>query len=255
MKPIRVASEREFERLLDHLAHEAHRISDHWLLLQRLGKTRKTYGREMHDHSAFWHFTLRAHSDAVLFRLARIYDQHECALSLKRFLLTLKDNPGYFSDALTRSRLAGNPFAEQLVARKVKPAVLGADIRRVSDQDPLVAQLCQLRNRWLSHVEPNPIRLGGALALPHLSAEQIGTLLRRARRIVNRYSLIYRASALSTDVVGADDYKEILKLVRKGRDAVIAERNAEIRSWRNPRPKRAETHNKRQPRPKPQEPL
>jgi hypothetical protein len=36
MKAIRVASEKEFERLLDHMAQEAHRASDHWHLFKGL---------------------------------------------------------------------------------------------------------------------------------------------------------------------------------------------------------------------------
>jgi hypothetical protein len=184
----------------------------------------------MYESGAFWNFTLDAHYDATLFRLARLYDQHNCSLSLKRFLLTVKASVEYFSEGARRKRLKDNPFVEGLLLRKLNLSTLGGDIRRVSqDRDPLVYRLYKLRNEFLSHVEPNPVRLGALSALPWLEGKQIQTLLNRARKILNRYSLTYRASSLSTRVVGADDYDHMLGLVRRGRNSVIAERDAETR--------------------------
>ena len=232
MKPIRVASEEEFERLLDHMASEAHRASDHWHLLKGLEAARKTYGVEMHQSVAFWSFTLLAHYDVTLFRLARLYDQHDCSLSLKRFLLTVKARVDYFSEKARRDKLKHNSFAEGLLSRKLNLPTLRTDIRRVSqDSDPLVNRLVEFRNGSLSHVEPNPVRLGTVSSLRRLTDREIRTLLNRARTILNRYSLIYRATMLSTQVVGSEDYKHVLDLVRRGRNSMLAEREAERRRF------------------------
>jgi len=242
MKAVRVLSEKEFERLLDHLAQETHQASDHWHQFKGLQAARKKYAREMHESLAFWNFTILANYDTVLFRLARLYDQHDCGLGLKRFLLTVKASAEFFSQDARRLRLRKNPFIEGLLARKLNPATLGGDLRRVSEDDALVFQLCKLRNQALSHVEPNPVRLGTTPTLPWLESPQIETLLRRARQIINRYSSIYRASSFSMKVLGADDYMTVLSLVRKGRNTVIAERKLEIQhitrqGRRTPRPK------------------
>jgi hypothetical protein len=232
MKPIRVASEKEFERLLDHMAEEAHRASDHWHLLKGLVAVRKKYEVEMYESRAFWGFTLNAHHDATLFRLARLYDQHDCSLSLKRFLLTVKASVEYFSDGARRARLKENPFVEGLLSRKLNLSTLGGDIRRVSqERDQLVHRLCKLRNEALSHVEPNPVRLATVSTQPRLQQKEIQTLLNRACKILNSYSLTYRASMLSAKVVGEDDYKHLLDLVRRGRDSVIAAQEEEVRRY------------------------
>jgi len=232
MKAIRVASEKEFERLLNHMEREAYRASDHWRLLKGLDAATKKYRVEMYESIAFWNFTLDAHYDATLFRLARLYDQHDCSLGLRRFLLTIKASIGYFSEGARRKRLKDNPFVEGLIARKLNVSVLGRDIGRVSeDRDPLVYRLCKLRNAALSHVEPNLVRLGTASMLPRLDDREIQTLLNRACRILARYSLTYRASLVSARVVGADDYNHMLELIRRGRNSVIAEQEEEIRRF------------------------
>jgi hypothetical protein len=135
-------------------------------------------------------------------------------------LLTVKASKEKFSQDAFRTRLKGNPFVEGLW-RKLNPATLGMDIRRVSEEhDPLVSRLCRLRNQFLSHVDPNPIRLGTTSTLSWLKLEEMGTLIKRARRILARYSLTYRASLTSSKVMGADDYNHLLDLVRRGRSSV-----------------------------------
>jgi len=91
-----------------------------------------------------------------------------------------------------------------------------------------VQRLCKVRDESLSHVQPNPVRLANMSALPRLKRREIQTLLNRACKILNRYSLTYRASLLSAKVVGADDYSSMLDLVRRGRDCVIAAQKEEI---------------------------
>jgi hypothetical protein len=172
---------------------EAHRASDHWRLFKGLQAASKPYRVEMYQSWTFWSLTLIAHYDDTLFRLARLYDQHDCSLSLKRFLLTVKASVEYFSDGARRNRLKDNPFVEGLLSRKLKLSTLGGDIRRVSqDRDPLVHRLCKLRDESLSHVHPNPVRLGASSTLPRLEGKEIQTLLDRACKILNRYSLIAR---------------------------------------------------------------
>lgn len=168
-----------------------------------------------------------AHFDAVIFRLARLYDQHSAGLGLKRFLLTVKDSLKYFSESAVTQRLPR--FAGSTV-RKVNASTLANDIRRVcADRDQLVARVWKLRNESVSHTNANPVRLG--VVPSGLKPNEIATLLRRARNIVTRYSLIYRASCVFGKIVGADDYLNLLDLVRRGRMSLVAAREAEMRSF------------------------
>src|ERR1700683_4959486 len=219
MNPVRVTSEKEFERLLDRLERDVHAAYDHWQLLKGLEHARRKYSLEMSQTPVFWNFARYAHYDDVLFRLARLYDQEKSGLGLKKFLLTIRATLEYFSEEATRQRL---PLQASL--RKLNRTTLGNDIRRVSwDRDPLVSRLWKLRNESLSHINPNPVRLGTLSELPGLKPKEIETLLKRARAIVTRYSLIYRASMVSMKLVGADDYLHLFNLVRWGRKSLAAE--------------------------------
>jgi hypothetical protein len=187
---------------------------------------------EMGQTPVFWNFTLNAHLESVIFRLVRLYDQEKSGLKLKRFLLTVKTNLEYFSEQAIQERL---PADLSLLSRKMNPATLGNDIRRVSeDRDPLVCRLWKLRNGSISHMSPNPVRLGNRSTQLGLKPKEIETLLNRARAIVTRYSLIYRASWLSGKIVGADDYLHLLDLVSRGRMSLTAEHEQEMRRWRTP---------------------
>src|SRR5579862_4928670 len=162
MNPVRVHSEREFERLLDRLERDAHRALDHWQLFKGLSRAIRSYRAEMEEASVFWNLALSAHFDVVIFRLARLYDQESSGLGLKRFLLTVKATSKYFSESAVLQRLPGYPSS---LARKINPSTLQNDIRRVSaDRDHLVSRLWKLRNQSVSHVDPNPIRLAASSA-------------------------------------------------------------------------------------------
>ena len=214
--PVRVANEQEFRKLLDHLAIEASRALDHWRLFKELRRAIKAYAPEVTESQTFWFLTLRGHADDVLFRLSRLYDQQEQALGLKKFLVTVKNNISFFSEDAIRQRLGSNPYANNLV-RKLNLQTLGNDLRYVcADRDSTVRRLWKLRNESVFHVAPNPIRLGDVAKLPWLKDVEIDRLLNRACRILNRYSVVFRAVWFSGQIVGHKDYRRLLDLVRLG---------------------------------------
>jgi hypothetical protein len=87
----------------------------------------------------------------------------------------------------------------------------------------VVSRLWDLRNRYVSHREANLIRLAKLSSLNGLTEEQIDLLVKRARTIADKYGLIYRAVVYSGRVVGWDDYKHLLDLVRLGRQQWYSE--------------------------------
>jgi hypothetical protein len=91
----------------------------------------------------------------------------------------------------------------------------------VSDSDPLVSRLLDLRNKFISHLDAE--RVMQNVPTKGLTAGDIEALLLRARTITSKYSLLYRASVYG-GIAGADDYKSTLRWVRR---APIAH-NAEI---------------------------
>jgi hypothetical protein len=234
MGPVRVASEEAFETLLNRIDKEANRAADHWLLFKGLEASIKDYAAELNESPTFWTLTLNAHYDVVVFRLARIYDQDDSSFGLRRFLLTVKDQPDFFATDAFRKRLqhlhGGSHYLETQTtdARKLDPGALEEDILSVSaEHDPLVARLHKVRNAQISHLDPRFV----AVSRLQLDRHEIEPLLKRARNLVDKYHLAYRA-CFSGKAVGSDDYKHLLDLVRKARKATVAKQTREIRKLR-----------------------
>jgi hypothetical protein len=219
-KAIRVKNEEEFERLRDRIDLEASDATDHWNLLKGLEASREDFYLEMNESNTFWHLTFIAHRDAVLSHLCRLYDKNHGALSLGRFILTIKDNRDLFSDAAFRERLKDNPHVDSLASeRDIDDAELDREFASVSGLDPLVSTLWDLRDGVVSHIDADWVRRDAQKAFHRwLPAQDIEILLSRARAITSKYSLLYRAR-LYGGIVGSDDYKTTLQLLRKGRSS------------------------------------
>lgn len=230
MKPIPVESEAEFERLLDHIAFETFRAHDHWSVLSGLDAAMAEYETEMIQSQGFWAYTMNAHRDTVLFHLTRLYDQRAGALSLGSFLMTVKAQSSYFTQECFRRRLAGNPYVEGLVTsvRSIDETQLQQEVDEVSKSDPLVSPLVALRNRYISHRDAHLVRLAALSSLDGLTVESVDALLNRAINIVNKYSRLYRASSYGSKTVGADDYKNLFRLLKMGFTKLMAGHRSEI---------------------------
>jgi hypothetical protein len=228
MKAIRLAGEKEFGRLRSAIDLMASDAADHFYLLNGLDESRQEYSLEMNESNTFWHLTFTALRETVLSRLCLLYDKDGAALSLSRFLLTVKANLALFSDAAFRERLKGNPHVNTLVeGRAIDVAKLDAELVSVSAADPLVRKLLNLRNKVISHAAADTVMTG--IPQPWLPAKDVETLLDRARAITGKYSLLYQAS-MCGGFAAADDYKATLTWVRKGLSAHRAQIEKEIQT-------------------------
>jgi hypothetical protein len=213
MEEIRVKSEEEFKRLCKRIDEEASAGADHLHLLNGLDEARKEYYLEMNESNTFWYLTFIAHQDTVLSHLCRLYDQYGGALSLGRFLLTVKANQNLFTEQAFKERLKGNPHVDTLAeGRGIDNAALDTEIASVTVSDGLVSKLMQVRNTRISHTGADEVRKDTPQVW--LPVTDIEALLTRARTITARYSLAYGAS-MQIGIAGADDYKHTLGWVRK----------------------------------------
>ncbi|HEY3827185.1 MAG TPA: hypothetical protein VGL82_21670 [Bryobacteraceae bacterium] len=210
-------TEEEFERIRDRIDLEVSHAADHLHLLQGLLATHPNYFLEMNESWTFWSLTFKAHYTVVLSQLCKLYDKTKGNLSLKRFLQAVNDHQDFFSDAGFRKRLAGNPHINTLAAnRSIEAVELAAELASVSESDALVFRLLELRNKTGSHLDTGRIMQG--IETTGLTVAELELLLRRARAITGKYSLLFRASVYG-GMVGSDDYLSTLKWVRKALSA------------------------------------
>jgi hypothetical protein len=107
---------------------------------------------------------------------------------------------------------------------------LETDLRSVSLDDALVARLTKLRNETLAHRSGDLVRLSDLTSIAGLGPADVETMLSRARAIVQKYSLLYRRSFVSSKLAGGDDYEYLLSLLRRGFDSLRDEQERQIRA-------------------------
>ncbi|GAB4514355.1 MAG: hypothetical protein Tsb0026_19690 [Sulfuricaulis sp.] len=226
---IQFGSEQEFERLLAGLAQEVVDAAIHWRLYSDLTKAIEVFSIEYNQSPAFWTLTFQSHLDATIFRLIRIYDGNSESLSLRNLLDTIKQNINLFDTDKFRQRLKSNPFVNSLASDIRKPDVvqLDKDISYASTSNHLVKKLTIWRNNLFAHRKAKMTARGYNLATDYpITGEDVGELVKKSVEILNRYSSLFRAETHSTQIVGHDDYKFVLKSIRKNLEQMHKETEA-----------------------------
>jgi hypothetical protein len=208
---IRIKSKEQFDWLIDHLVTETHRAWDHWNLWGGLDKAIAEYAMEVNQASQFWRLTIRAHQDSVILRLGRLFDPHAIAVSLGNLLQTIHD--GVTTSAFSHLGIK----VEELDLK-----ILETDLETVSESDPLVARLMDIRNDYLAH-RASRVVLGKSL--PTFPREDIETLLNRASSMLEKYGTACGRPYVSRQYAGEDDYKHLFELLRRGLQAIKTERS------------------------------
>ncbi len=222
------ASEATFSKLLESLVMDTAVAESHWRLYKDLQAAVPEYVREFNESVAFWRLTFDAHLDVTLFRLARLYDDQANGNNLPNLIVRIEVNLTLFDEPNFRERLKDNPFVESLAVGVQPPdaAVLHSDKAQVSKTDPLVKRLHALRNQVLAHRSPGVVLDAGRNIT--IAEDDVASLLLRAHEVVNRYSILFRASSTLGQLYGQEDFRGVLNAVRKRREALQREFDVEL---------------------------
>ncbi len=220
-----VANSKEFERLLDGLGDDVVDAAIHFRLHKDLRESVRNFERELNQSPAFWSLTFGAHIDATRSRLFRVYDQHPDTLCLRNLLDTIRENLDLFGAGSGSSAL-------DVIDRGARPpdlAILAQDLALVIPSDPLVKTLVALRGNLYAH--RNAKNVAQELKIEEqfpLTYAEFETLINRAVDIANRYSALFRRSHWSTQMIGHDDYRQVLRAIRERVDREEAKIREEI---------------------------
>jgi len=228
---IKISSAEEFERLLKALCEEVVNACIHFRLYSDLEAAKEKYSASYIQSWTFWSLTFQAHLDTALFRLCKIYDQHDASLNLRNLLDTIEANLAVFDTENFRERLKGNPFVDSLSKDAKRPNVddLKADKNTVCEVAPPVKTLLIWRNNFFAHRSAKLIVEKKSLADRYsLEIRDVDGLCKNALRIVNHYSSLFRAEHYSTQMVGHRDFEYVLKTVDEAVQAHEARINHEM---------------------------
>ena len=216
---IKVKSSDDLSALLDALADEIITAHVTHRLYCDLVDAIPEYHDEMNKSPAFWRLTLDSLRDARILRLCRIFDQEASSLNLGNLLETIRANTHLFGAEEFKKRLKDNPHVESLAEHPRSPDMteLEANLVFARPGNAVVKKLLLWRNNIVAH-RGAKFSLGKKEILEDnpLSKEEMDDLLDKALRIFNKYSSLFRASTWSRDMIGQDDYKGCLSLIRDG---------------------------------------
>jgi hypothetical protein len=206
-RAIRIKSRNEFDWLFEHMTHEAYRARDNWDFWGAMETAFAEYSVELNQTPAFWELTRRAHQDAVILRLGRLYDPHATAISLGNLLQTIKENASQ----------SGAVFPAAIASMDVTQ--LDADIADVSDGDPAVAKLLLIRNEYLAHRGTRHVTKGTFASLPTLNKDEISGLITRSIDLLRKYREWQGYPLLAWGHQGVEEFQKLLLLLRAGRNS------------------------------------
>jgi hypothetical protein len=204
-RTIRIRARDEFDWLMEHMTHEAYRVRDHWDVCGAMESALDEYSIELNMAPEFWELTRRAHQDAIILRLGRLYDPHPTATSLGNLLQTMKDGA-------IKPLTVLSPSISMLNA-----AGLDADMASVSSDDPMVEKLLLLRNEYLAHRSTRHVTRGSFSGLPTLGREEIAALIERALSILIGYRNKLGYNRLLWGHHASEEFLQLLPVVRSGR--------------------------------------
>ena len=213
---LKIRSVEEFERLLNSLSNEAVTANIHFRLYKALIAAQSEFGVAFSQSWTFWSLTIQAHVDTALLHLCRVYDQHDDALSLRNLLDTIEANFHLFDEQNFRERLKDNPFVASLAEGVKRPPAdeIKSDRSSVMHSNSLVQSLVVQRGHHIAHRNAQLIANQKGLAERfELTEKGVEELLVNAMRVLNRYNTLFRASSYSTQMIGHDDYRYVLKTI------------------------------------------
>jgi len=229
---------KQLSKEIDSLQRDVFYAKVHFDIFNGLRNSWSEYIREIQNSPCFWDFTMRAHIDARVIRLCRIYDEDGSAFHLTRFLEeSIRKNPNLFSEEAFRKRLKNETNRDvgtlAKYRRNLNPEQLKKELWFCSNHNPLVKNLREWRNNMVAHFNYNEaINQSEPFHKRHpLLFEHIQELIDEAFSIVNHYSSLFRASVHSTEFASKQhtDYLFVLNSVK-------AYLEAERLRWEKPRP-------------------
>ena len=195
---IDVSDSDQFGKLFEALAQDIIHAKIHYRLHCDLRDAVSEFEVELNQSRAFWSLTIAAHVDSTHSRLFRAYDQHPRALSLCTLLEEVRRHPESFG-----ASPPANTDVEQ-------------DLPLVRSTDPLVKKLVSYRGSVFAHRNTNNVVQGLRLEDRFgLTYDELDDLLNRAVTMLNKYDHSFRRTTWATEIVGGDDFRQVLESVRE----------------------------------------
>jgi hypothetical protein len=182
-----------------------------------LGKAHVTIGRGIAEQAGgdsviaqvaptFWGMTLTAHLDVAQLLAYKLFDTQGNAMTIESLLDTAEEHPDAF------------PHATPEEFR----AIIGVARAHIKNLDSQLKPIRAKRNRVLAHADPtiiiNPEKLAKEVKVTFSDLNQIFFF---SGNILNEISRTFKDATSIMEIIGADDYKSAIDLIRDAKNAQV----------------------------------
>jgi hypothetical protein len=173
-------------------------------LLINLNDSWEEYAEEFNETGIFWNTVLRSLQDVAIIRIATLLDPRRDVVSVPNLLRIIKINA------------PGNGSKLGIEIQDFEKVGIDDDIKSVHKLDPVVDKILTLRNEVLAHRSINIVATHRINLLPELNNEEVNEILDLLYRIATKYAMLHGQNRTLRSMVGSDDYKRLLKALKKG---------------------------------------
>jgi len=175
------------------------------------------YSGQLHVANTFFTVTMKAHLDAALVHLFKIFDTHKDSLSIWKFMNYVETNPEIFSTKSFSRRMAGNTDLDYLLKSHVP--VTSKDIEedktKLHSKESIIRTLKKRRDKEYSHIdEALLLKMDNITRQSHLSISEVENSITAVFEILSRYSTAYDQSTYSRKWLREDDIEEVVASIQ-----------------------------------------
>lgn len=231
----KIKTEEDLKRVLEGVQRDLIHSNCYFRLFMDLDDSVAEYSKEMNQARTFWTLSRDALLESAILRLCRAFerDNDKNGNSLGFLLAAIKSNAEMFSFDSFKERMSSNEHSDPHESwRELDLAELDDDIDFASESNPPLKKLIYWRDKHLVHRDSTVVIRNLKLDDNNsLNFGEFTDLLKGGIAIVNRYSRLFHQTTHSEIMIGHDDYKTVLRLMRDGLRLRKQELDAEYRRF------------------------
>ena len=206
----------KYERYYNSIIQEIINARMHFKLYKCLQESGKDYLKELNQAPGFFNFTIKAHLDAGLMHMFKVFKRQKDSITIEEFLDFVESNLELFSTEAFSKREAGSSYKKQIKNHcPVTPQDVKNDRYKLDGFKQVIKNLMTWRDKKYAHIDKKfalgQIDISKDFPIKLTELEDITT---NVADILNRYSRAYDSSTYIVDMVGTYGVDIVLGAIR-----------------------------------------
>lgn len=204
------------------LMSEVRQANIHFQIWKALAEATNKYNAELNEARVFFASTIYAHLKSSITHACKLIDEHPDALSILKFLNFVENNLEIFSTERFTQRIRNREHVESLIERHipVTSQMIVKDRRKLKSLESVRKRLVLWRNKREAHLDIKELSSNLIEKCP-ISVTKFKELILTCACILEHYSAAYNGTIHSLEVIGKEDWKNVLEAIKYRRNAEV----------------------------------